>query len=117
VGVTTVELSMGIRVSKPLREAGEGEAMERGNNPSTVPRTLPSLQHNRSEIITTHQLLELEQAVGPGRLICIDAAQIPHQRDQVDEMAELSGYKVATRRGISLLLLARKDAAPRHASY
>jgi hypothetical protein len=41
-------------VSKPLREAGEGNAMERGNNPSTLPRTLPSLQPDRSEIITTH---------------------------------------------------------------
>jgi hypothetical protein len=56
----------GLSVSKPLRETGKGEAMERGNNPSTVPRTLPSLQHYRSEIITTHPLL-LVGAVGRAR--------------------------------------------------
>jgi hypothetical protein len=79
-----------------LRETGKGEAMERGTNPSTVLRTLPSLQHYRSEIITTHPSLLIGESVGPGRLIRTNAA---HDSHQIDDMAGLSGCRVATRRG------------------
>jgi hypothetical protein len=82
---------------------GRPEKARRWNGETILPRSPePYRLFNITEARSSKHVhrYSLEQSVGPGRLIRTDAA---HDSHQIDNMAGLSGCRVATRREMSLI--------------
>ena len=95
---------------------GRPEKARRWNGETILPRSSePCRLFNITEARSSRHIhrysLLIGESVGRGVLIRIDAA---HDFHQIDDMAGLGGYKVATRRGM-LLTLSTKDRRTHHA--